>query len=141
MKSGAWRQRERLWKENPHCHWCGQLTILLPQEVWLRNAKGSKRERRIRIPDLAATIDHIYSKWDVRRSRSLMPGERRHVLACFRCNVNRGRADQQANKALDQLRSHSWPIGKATILLAEAVFDAVLHGKRQIVIRENCTNG
>lgn len=125
MKSKFWRQRNRLWHINPNCHWCGCKTVLLPKEG---------RPRYEPMPKNAATIDHLYHKWDQRRKRSHPVDEPRHVLACWACNGERGKLDQQARKSLHQLINHSWPIGKATVRLAEAVYNTAMNGTGKIVI-------
>lgn len=65
-----------LWEKNPHCHWCGELTELT-------NCPDGK------IPNNAATIDHLYSRYDVRRWVKRKPGEVKKVLACYACNQRR----------------------------------------------------
>lgn len=65
-----------LWEKNPHCHWCGELTELT-------NCPNGQ------VPPNAATIDHLYSKLDLRRWVKRKPGEVKKVLACYACNQRR----------------------------------------------------
>lgn len=41
------------------------------------------------MPPIAATIDHLYSKLDLRRWVKRKPGEVKKVLACYACNQRR----------------------------------------------------
>lgn len=73
----------RLYREDPHCHWCKRKTVLT-------NVKEIKGK-----PDpLMATVDHLISRFDIRRWVKPQPGEKRKVLACFECNNKR--ASQEA---------------------------------------------
>lgn len=74
-------QRNRLWRKDPHCHWCGRLTV---------NEQGVR-------PD-AATLDHVYSRLDFRRK-----GQGKHVLACWECNQARASAEVQSMVEFAQL--------------------------------------
>jgi hypothetical protein len=69
----------KLWNENPHCHWCGKLTVLTNLAKIGNNPD----------PDMA-TVDHIVSRYSyyrwVRKSRN---EEQRKVLACYDCNQKR----------------------------------------------------
>ncbi len=68
----------KLHAQNPRCHWCGRVTVLT-------NVKEIKGQ-----PDpLMATIDHLISRYDVRRWVKAGPDEKRKVLACFECNNKR----------------------------------------------------
>lgn len=71
------RQRERLHRENPHCHWCGQLTFL-PSDP-----RGRGQTHRM------ATIDHLYPRGHPKRLDGNPNCERRRLLACRRCNNTR----------------------------------------------------
>ncbi len=68
--------KEKLWNENPRCHWCGRLTALT------NLASGI-------LPLDAATIDHLYSRYNFQRWVRRKPGEIRQVLACYECNQRR----------------------------------------------------
>lgn len=75
------RQRYRMWKENPACHWCGRETIFVENPHLQKNLK-----------DNTCTIDHLHSRLqpDLRRS-----GYNRHFLACWKCNNDRARAEDK----------------------------------------------
>lgn len=64
------RYREALWRYDPHCFWCGKLTVLT--EATQRNA---------------ATLDHLYSQFHPKRNSN---GLTDTVLACRACNIQRG---------------------------------------------------
>lgn len=72
------KQRERLHRENPHCHWCGKLTYL-PSDP-----RGMGQTHRM------ATIDHLYPRGHPKRLDGNPNAERRRVLSCRRCNNGRG---------------------------------------------------
>ena len=75
------RRRLRLWKDNPHCYWCGIETVL---------ADGERP-----LPPDAATLDHIRSRFVPERAQK--DGKWRQgiiVLACNECNHERGRMEQ-----------------------------------------------
>lgn len=118
MTKALGKQRHRLWQENPHCHWCGRLTLLV---------EGSGKNRGAGFPADAATVEHLRDRWDPRRQERIQPGERRHVIACRECN-NRRVTEHQTIEAVRQ-RSGAYPIGEAVRRLAEAVFRAVLEGR------------
>ena len=59
-------------RDGPHCHWCGRLTVD-PLQVGDR-------------ADEAQTVDHL----DTRRPRRSVPDLARAVVACSRCNHDRG---------------------------------------------------
>lgn len=73
-------RRARLFKQDPHCFWCGVLTI------WRREFPLT--------PD-TATVDHLYSKLHPERGQQHAIGrfEDRYVLACWKCNKARGEAE------------------------------------------------
>lgn len=77
------KYRRRLWERNPHCFWCGIVTIWYQGET--------------RTPPLnSATIDHIRSRLTPERSRrdeNWQPGK--IVLACWKCNNDRCRMEQE----------------------------------------------
>jgi hypothetical protein len=85
------RRLQRLWEEDPHCHWCGKLTYMVlypPGEEFMLKKQTSQM----------ATIDHIYSRLHPKRLEAPR-GERhedlsRTVLACFQCNQERSRREQ-----------------------------------------------
>jgi len=67
-----------MFKENPHCHYCGVLTEM--PEAGVGDQKHNPK---------CATIDHIYSKIDLRRWVGGKQNEERYVLACQSCNNGR----------------------------------------------------
>ena len=85
------KQRKRLWEKDPHCHWCGRLTRLLDL-----GCQGSHQ------PDDMATIDHLNSRFSKDR-HAPCNGEIRRVIACYRCNHDRG-AEEQAGIPVDELQ-------------------------------------
>ena len=96
------RQRERMWKENPHCHWCGIETVLIPY--------GAK----VKQENNAATIDHLRDKYNPeKRQEPNLNNETRRVLACFSCNVRRS-AEATAKLPKEELwrRSGRFPLTK-----------------------------
>lgn len=74
----------KLFAAKPHCHWCGRLTVLLPEVPQIRG----------KIPWNAATIDHLRSRYDPKRQEPVTAGEIRLVLACWRCNNERCQQEQ-----------------------------------------------
>lgn len=89
------KQRERLWRTNPHCYYCGNLTELPPHMQHLKNQK-----------DHYATIEHIYSKYNPLRRTPNTTMEQRHVLACYKCNQEKARQDELA-VGIEELRRRS----------------------------------
>ena len=82
------RKRLRLYREQSgRCHWCEQ-SMLLGRRYNPRYGEES-------LPKLA-TFEHLDSKLSL--DRGMRPGERRVVLACYRCNHNRGRKDVEQPK-------------------------------------------
>jgi hypothetical protein len=82
--SAAKKKRRRLWEADPHCTWCGTVTI------WFENPSG-----RESLPNNAATLDHLYSRFDSRRE-SPRGGTKYTVLSCKRCNKGRNREQHLA---------------------------------------------
>jgi hypothetical protein len=69
-----------MWQADPHCYWCGRLTVIYNEYP---NGKV--------IPGDAATIDHVYPTNDPRRQEfkaKRIPSP--VVLACNKCNWERG---------------------------------------------------
>lgn len=85
--------RLRLFKLNPHCCWCGRLTVW-----WARAPKAG-----VRIPLRIATLDHLHPVGDPLRVRHVGCACQVYVLACRRCNNSRlnpyvfGRANRDAS--------------------------------------------
>jgi hypothetical protein len=70
-------RRRNLWLADPHCHWCGQPTVL--PGVTPAGSVGP-----------VATLDHLYSRFHpLRQSEREVP----LVLACRDCNAERGRLE------------------------------------------------
>lgn len=61
----------RMHTKDPHCHWCGQITLILDPMP-----DGGQ------LPDACATVDHVYSKLTVERRA----GRGEFVLSCSGCN-------------------------------------------------------
>lgn len=80
-----------LHSHNPHCHWCGKPTLLIP------------REHHVRAHPDSATRDHVYSQWEERR---YLPGGKVIVLACHECNGKR---------AVEQMRRARAMYGRDTL--------------------------
>lgn len=76
------RHRERLFKQDPHCHWCGRLTKLFTP------APGQKA------PGDMATVDHVISRL-TRTSRAEYHHKSNKVLACENCNRRRGAEEEE----------------------------------------------
>jgi len=72
------RLRIKLHAENPHCHWCGCVTLLLSGQ---------------RHPD-AATLEHLISRLAPDTSQRNKPENIR--IACYKCNHARGQAEERA---------------------------------------------
>ena len=68
------RVRKRLFRENPHCYWCSVETLFV--------GDGYIKRPNPRM----ATVDHLYSRYDLRR---YVKGNQKLVLACFHCNNSR----------------------------------------------------
>lgn len=85
---------KRRWEKDPHCFWCGCLT------VW------REKPREAGLPD-TATLDHIRSRYCTNRQN----GFGIWVLACSRCNNERCQMEQlwlsHTNVATLQERSGS----------------------------------
>lgn len=96
-RSDRGRQRRYLWSKNPNCHWCGQPTVL--------TYDGGVQ------PENLATIDHLRSRLHPSRREDAKPQERRRVLACWKCNHERGKAENDA-LSLDEKHRRAHPRGR-----------------------------
>lgn len=76
------RQRLRLFKLDPHCHWCG---IRL---VYWEKKKGQP-------PLDSATIDHLRPKHHPQRHEPARDREIRRVLSCWKCNNERDNRERK----------------------------------------------
>jgi hypothetical protein len=77
------RRRELFAEQQGKCYWCD---------------RPCREVTKSRLPDDAATLDHLFDRFDPRRH---MPpqGQKRYVMACHRCNHDRGTARQRASQA------------------------------------------
>lgn len=74
------RMRERLYRTDPHCFWCGRRVYL--------NVAHAK-------PELA-TVDHLYSRYHPQRLQKYREQDGvLHVLACFKCNGERAACEHR----------------------------------------------
>lgn len=93
-------RREALWRENPHCYWCGVMTVQPPRspESWFRP------------PNNMATLDHLYIRTDVRRQEN--KGPHPVVLSCYSCNQKWGEIDIQIvnSETLQSFRNQAFNI-------------------------------
>ncbi len=94
--------RERLWYKNPHCVYCGVLTVL-PSSPLLHRSKTGVLHK---IPPNLATIDHLRSRLDPKR-RIHKKKEKRYVLACATCNNLRAK-DEVSKTKIERL----WELSK-----------------------------
>ena len=70
----------RLYEANPHCYYCGQKMILTN----IQNIpKGQS------LPENAATLEHLVSRYTIHRWKKKKKTEQRKVLACYKCNHGR----------------------------------------------------
>ena len=83
----------RLWEENPHCFYCNRKTFLTN----IDNLKGHPK-------DLMATIEHKISRLSPYRWRTKLKGEKRKVLACYRCNQERSKKEILCQSRAEVLR-------------------------------------
>lgn len=67
--------RDKLWHEDPHCMYCGTLTIL-------------PKPGQVELEDNTATLDHMFGRGHPYRE---MEGTK--VLACNRCNNAKGQLE------------------------------------------------
>ena len=72
----TWRKL-KLWRRDPHCHWCGVRTVLPTDNSGRQFAT-------------LATLDHLDNRLSKDRVKNKHHTERT-VLACAACNSERGR--------------------------------------------------
>ena len=81
-------QRRKLFNDNPHCFWCGRLTVFHEDSIQ---------------PENGATVDHIRSKYCVERpqknGRKWKEGF--IVLSCYRCNQLRSKIESAFFRELE----------------------------------------
>ena len=96
------KMRLRLFRANPHCFWCGQLTRY-----------GAVRDPR------QTTVDHLYSRLHPERaSRYREQKGVLHVLACAACNNERGVCEQQQRPFIPKLKERLTFAQQADAVLA-----------------------
>ena len=78
------RQRYRLWKQNPKCHWCNVETIYI---------ENFHLQTDLRQQNIWATIDHLYSRLTPELRQS---GNNKHILSCWKCNNDRNNKELQS---------------------------------------------
>lgn len=104
-REGLLRIRQRLFRADPHCFWCGCLTRL--------GAINGPRQ---------ATIDHLYSRLHPKRlDRHREQKGVLHVLACSACNNERGVCEQQRRPFTPKLKERLEFARLADATLASAV--------------------
>jgi len=98
MSSARYRRIMSLWRQNSCCHWCGCQTIVVfrPPKIF-----GLPLLKFQPVP-FEATIDHLYSRFDGRRRQTW--GEETTVLACWRCNNQRARVEQEQRPIVELQR-------------------------------------
>lgn len=88
------RRRDRLFRQNPFCHWCGVL-LSHPQEYGTWDKHGIFRLKRPAYHMM--TLDHLDSRLNPNRGSFYgVPGKPRTVLACKECNEYRSRLEEAA---------------------------------------------
>ena len=76
------RQIDLLWnRQDGLCFWCGCKMVRLEPQA-----------KRKQFPDNACTLDHLDDKFDPERGKKT---GRRRVLACRKCNQDRGRESER----------------------------------------------
>jgi hypothetical protein len=94
------KRRNKLFQEDPHCHWCGR-ELILPEEC--------KQDKQNWQPDNMATIDHLRSRFSINRQEPNHTKETRLVLACYRCNEVRN-DQEQATISIEELHRRAGQI-------------------------------
>jgi hypothetical protein len=88
MSTAIRKRKLNLWKKDPHCFWCEELTII------------HKHKQGRKIPDNAATLDHIVTRLNPLRGKI----KGRTVLACNRCNFLRGKMEEKMIKIEEETK-------------------------------------
>lgn len=89
-----WRQKRRLYMEQKGlCHYCRKFMRIMK---WLTDYGHQ--------PDDLATIEHLDDRFSPDRGKRA--GERRHVLACRKCNWEKAR-ESVASQPIEELRRRS----------------------------------
>lgn len=74
------KRKYKLWAENPHCYWCGRLTIIVKLKPFEKS------------PPNLATVDHIRSRLNPERGSDKKVNT---VLSCFECNGRRAEKETE----------------------------------------------
>ncbi len=82
------RRLNRLWAEDPNCRFCHKPTL---HPIFYTD----REKRKLGIRDKLATIEHLDSKNNPLRG-TYPTDEPRTTLACWRCNNDRNRAEQES---------------------------------------------
>ena len=91
------KRRTNLWNRDPHCYYCGCLTIL-PDDV-----EGYKDKGHIKVtPNNMATIEHLISRLHPLRGKT----KGITTLACYKCN-NEVNHEDMTNLGADFWREFS----------------------------------
>ena len=75
------KRKLKLWRIDPHCHWCGILTVIREYEP-----------HQSQLPN-DATVDHLRSRWSKERGKDKTEST---VLACYKCNQERNEKEQSS---------------------------------------------
>lgn len=91
------KQRQKLWNENPHCYYCGILTV--PPEI-----RTKEQVEKGYYFDNMATLEHLFSRLNPKRYEKHKFKTVRHVLACYKCNNDKSMEDTNINFAEEHRR-------------------------------------
>ena len=100
-------QRTKLWKENPHCYYCGILTV--PPEL----RTETQKKNHFNFSNMA-TLEHLYSRLNPKRQEKYSKA-RRHVLACYKCNSEKALEDTNLNFIEEHRKRSNKTIDKVAI--------------------------
>lgn len=111
-------RRDRLWAaQQGLCHWC-QVQMMHWNDLHSDPGKaikygikstelaGAKNINLKSMPLMLATIDHLRDRFDSTRQDRPLNREQRWVLACWKCNHDRGRA-REAEQSIEVLRDRA----------------------------------
>lgn len=96
----------RMWLRDSQCFYCHEETVLM-----------MRRKRQIKLRQDAATIEHLRSRLHPNRQEPAH-GDVRWVLACHKCNHQRGREDEAA-LSIDELHKRSGHASHYSLLTIE----------------------
>lgn len=118
------RMRERLYRADPHCFWCGR-------RVYLNVAHAS--------PELA-TVDHLYSRLHPEREHNHRQQKAiLHVLACFTCNGERSVQEQRREPFIPKLAHRLEYAQRADATLATGIKPVTAKPTQSTPKRMGCT--